>query len=52
MKTNFAIAALFFAVYLPVIASEEQFLRNQFPDYVAYEREVPRLIPRLRRTSG
>src|ERR1051326_4905434 len=47
-----AIAALFFAVYLPVIASEEQFLRNQFPEYVAYEREVPRLIPRLRRTSG
>jgi protein-S-isoprenylcysteine O-methyltransferase Ste14 len=28
---------------------EEQWLRKQFPNYVEYERRVPRFIPRLRR---
>ena len=28
---------------------EEQWLRKQFPDYVDYERRVPRFIPRLSR---
>ena len=41
-----AIAVLFFAIYLPVIASEEEFLRNKFPDFDEYARRVPRLIPR------
>lgn len=40
-----AIAALFFAIYLPVIASEEEFLRGKFPDFDDYARRVPRLIP-------
>lgn len=41
-----AIAALFFAIYLPVIRSEEEFLRNKFPDFDDYARTVPRLVPR------
>jgi hypothetical protein len=42
-----ALAAMFVAVYVPVIASEERFLRATFPDFEAYCRRVPRLIPRL-----
>ena len=38
----------FFAIYVPVIASEERFLRAAFPDFDEYCRRVPRLIPRLR----
>lgn len=45
-----AIASLFFAIYLPVIRSEEEFLRHKFPDFVDYARTVPRLIPRPART--
>jgi len=37
----------FVAVYVPVIASEERFLRATFPGFDAYCRRVPRLIPRL-----
>lgn len=40
-------AAVFLFVYLPVIQLEEQHLRRLFPDYAAYAREVPALIPRL-----
>ena len=40
--------ALGFAViYIPVIASEEQFLRDAFPGFDSYCRSVPRFIPRL-----
>jgi protein-S-isoprenylcysteine O-methyltransferase Ste14 len=35
----------FFAIYVPVIASEERFLRATFPDFDDYCRRVPRLIP-------
>ena len=41
------LAALFFAIYLPTIRSEEQFLRGHFPTFEAYARQVPRLFPRL-----
>jgi protein-S-isoprenylcysteine O-methyltransferase Ste14 len=42
------ILAIGFAViYIPVIASEERFLRATFPGFEAYCRRVPRLIPRL-----
>ncbi|MGA9063715.1 MAG: isoprenylcysteine carboxylmethyltransferase family protein [Terracidiphilus sp.] len=41
------IAAGFAAIYIPVIASEEQFLRATFPEFDAYCRSVPRFIPRL-----
>src|SRR6266568_8241138 len=40
----------FLVIYVPVIASEERFLRATFPDFDAYCRRVPRLIPRV--TAG
>jgi len=43
-----AIVALFVAIYWPVILSEENFLRAQFPEFDAYAARVPRLLPRLR----
>ncbi len=42
-----ALAVGFAVIYIPVIASEERFLRGAFPDFDAYCRRVPRLIPRL-----
>jgi protein-S-isoprenylcysteine O-methyltransferase Ste14 len=41
------LAAVFLLIYVPVIASEEQFLRRTFPEFEPYCRRVPRLIPRL-----
>lgn len=42
------VLALGFAViYVPVIASEERFLRAAFQDFDAYCERVPRLVPRL-----
>ena len=41
------LAAMFLIIYVPVIASEERFLRATFPNFEAYCRRVPRLIPRL-----
>lgn len=38
---------MFVAIYLPVIFAEEAFLRVAFPDFEAYERRVPRLLPRM-----
>jgi protein-S-isoprenylcysteine O-methyltransferase Ste14 len=43
------LSAMFFIVYVPVIASEERFLRSNFADFDEYCRRVPRLIPRLRK---
>jgi protein-S-isoprenylcysteine O-methyltransferase Ste14 len=37
----------FLAIYVPVIASEERFLRAAFPEFDEYCRKVPRLLPRL-----
>ena len=37
------VAALFLAVYLPVIRAEERFLEERFPEYRAYAERVPRL---------
>ena len=42
-----ALAGGFLAIYLPTIRSEEEYLRGQFPEFEAYSREVPRLLPRL-----
>ncbi len=42
-----ALAALFLLIYLPVIRSEEQFLREHFEGFDAYAARVPRLLPRL-----
>jgi protein-S-isoprenylcysteine O-methyltransferase Ste14 len=46
------IVVFFFAIYLPVISSEEKFLAATFPTFAAYAQQVPRLLPRLRATSG
>lgn len=42
-----AMAVIFAAVYLPVISSEEAFLRQKFPEFDHYARHVPRLLPRF-----
>ncbi len=42
-----ALALMFAVIYVPVIASEERFLRDTFSDFDEYCRQVPRLIPRL-----
>jgi hypothetical protein len=42
-----ALAIGFAVIYVPVIASEERFLRATFPGFDVYCRRVPRLIPRL-----
>lgn len=39
-------AAVFIFIYLPVIELEEQHLRNLFPEFEAYARRVPALMPR------
>ena len=57
MAAGFALALLswpvalvlavgFGVIYVPVIASEERFLRATFPEFDQYCRSVPRLIPR------
>ena len=40
--------AMFAAIYIPVIAGEERYLRQTFPDYDDYARYVPRMLFRLR----
>ncbi|MDP9161027.1 MAG: isoprenylcysteine carboxylmethyltransferase family protein [Acidobacteriota bacterium] len=58
MAVGFAIAArswwvsalmvvVFFAIYVPVILSEEAFLFERFPEFEQYSRTVPRLVPRI-----
>jgi protein-S-isoprenylcysteine O-methyltransferase Ste14 len=48
-----AIMLLMFAViYIPVIAGEERYLRQTFPDYDDYARHVPRMLPRLTPYGG
>jgi protein-S-isoprenylcysteine O-methyltransferase Ste14 len=37
----------FAAIYVPVIASEERFLRATFPGFDDYCQQVPRIIPRI-----
>ena len=39
---------ILFVVYVPVMRSEEEFLRTQFPEFADYARRVPRLFPRFR----
>ena len=38
---------MFLTIYIPVIKSEEAYLRNQFTGFDEYARTVPRLLPRL-----
>jgi protein-S-isoprenylcysteine O-methyltransferase Ste14 len=39
--------AMFLAIYVPTILSEEEFLRDTFPQFEEYAQRVPRLLPRL-----
>jgi protein-S-isoprenylcysteine O-methyltransferase Ste14 len=41
------LAAMFLAIYVPTILSEEAFLRGAFAEFDGYARRVPRLLPRL-----
>ena len=41
------LAVLFTVIYLPVILSEENYLRAHFAGFDTYARRVPRLLPRL-----
>ena len=41
------LAVLFALIYVPVIRSEEAFLRSKFAGFDAYTARVPRLLPRL-----
>jgi len=41
------LAALFLAIYMPTILSEEEYLRGKFSGFDAYAAKVPRLLPRL-----
>ena len=43
---------LFALIYVPVIRSEEAFLRQHFAEYEDYARRVPRLMPRTLWFSG
>jgi protein-S-isoprenylcysteine O-methyltransferase Ste14 len=63
MAVGFAVAArsgwvllamvlMFLLIYVPVIRSEESFLRQMFPSFEEYARRVPRLLPRLKAFDG
>jgi hypothetical protein len=39
---------IFLGIYIPVIWSEEAFLRENFREFAEYSARVPRLLPRLR----
>ena len=41
------LVAMFFAIYMPVIRGEEKFLREKFPEFEEYARNVPRMLPRI-----
>ncbi len=44
---SIALAALFAAIYIPTIQSEEGYLRQHFAGFDEYAAKVPRLLPRL-----
>ena len=46
-----ALVVFFLAIYVPVIRSEEAFLRGRFPEFEEYARSVPSLLPRLTPSS-
>src|SRR5271169_1094994 len=46
------LVVMFFAIYLPVIRGEEVFLRQKFPEFEEYARQVPRMFPRIIPLSG
>lgn len=42
-----ALVIMFFAIYVPVIRSEEAFLRGRFLEFDGYAKRVPRMLPRI-----
>lgn len=44
---DLALTLMFFAIYVPVIRGEERFLREKFPEFEEYSRNVPRMFPRF-----
>lgn len=46
------LVVMFFAIYMPVIRSEEKFLRQTFPEFEEYARRVPRMFPGIGRSSS
>ena len=44
------LVVMFFAIYLPVIRDEEEFLRLKFAEFDEYARRVPRMLPRFSRS--
>lgn len=42
----------FALIYVPVVAGEERYLRQTFPEYADYARHVPRMFPRLTPYGG
>ncbi|HKT90383.1 MAG TPA: isoprenylcysteine carboxylmethyltransferase family protein [Candidatus Sulfotelmatobacter sp.] len=41
------LVVMFFAIYVPVIRSEEAYLREKFPEFDEYAKRVPRMLPRI-----
>ncbi len=46
-SVGIGLVIMFFAIYLPVISNEEEFLRQRFSEFDKYARRVPRLFPKL-----
>lgn len=46
------LVVMFFAIYVPVIHSEEQFLLDKFPEFEDYAQRVPRMFPRFTAASS
>jgi protein-S-isoprenylcysteine O-methyltransferase Ste14 len=47
-----ALVVMFFAIYLPVIRDEENYLRAKFPEFEEYTRRVPRMWPQFASSSA
>lgn len=46
------LVAMFFVIYMPVIRSEEAYLREKFPEFDEYAKQVPRMLPRFTPSSS
>jgi len=42
-----ALVVMYIVIYVPVIRGEEAFLREKFPEFEEYARNVPRMLPRI-----
>ena len=44
---GFVLIVMFLFIYIPVMRAEEAFLREKFPEFEDYARQVPRILPRF-----